>query len=165
MLNFGYVFAFQYCCTGNFLVSEGTPLFANFNVFVVWALRLESHYASPDLLFLAFFSSLGFPCFFSLFKAFLSFFERSSLLSQGFLGFDKDKRSLLFCCFPCLSFNKKSEEGQSGRPIPGGIVGAKLQPSTGQMLAPKVQEFYLVLGRWSGGRLVWHFQSGVLYLS
>ena len=52
---------------------------------------------------------LGIPCFFPL-RGSPCFFERFSLLFQGFQGFGRDKKSLFFCGgFSCVFFQKKKE--------------------------------------------------------
>ena len=63
----------------------------------------------PYLLFLAFLVFLAFP-----FQGTPCDFERFCLLSQGFLGFGKQKKSWLFWWFSLL-FSKKARKRRSGK--------------------------------------------------
>ena len=61
----------------------------------------------------------GIPCVFFLLRGFPCFFERFSLLFQGFRGSVGIRESLIFCWFFLAIFQQKRKKGQ-GRPIKEG---------------------------------------------
>ena len=74
----------------------------------------------------------SFPCFFFEFLVFFPlrgipcFFERFSLLFQGFQGFGRDKDPCFFGVFPCLFPKKQGKEGQGSAKMNAPRISAKI---------------------------------------